>query len=56
MFFSDLRVAVFVVYAVLVTWRISLGAPEGYWTELAAPFVGGTPRCFKTSHDGDEFS
>lgn len=31
MFFSDLRVAVFVVYAVLVTWRISLGTPEGYW-------------------------
>lgn len=31
MFFSDLRVGLFVVYAALIVWRISVGAPEGYW-------------------------
>lgn len=34
--FSDLRVALFFVYVVLVVWRISVGAPEGYWPYVLA--------------------
>lgn len=31
MLLSSLRVALWVVYAVLIVWRVSVGAPEGYW-------------------------
>ena len=54
MLFSDLRVALWVVYAVLIVWRVSVGAPEGYWpyTLGFAVLMGITRAIEQAAHAG----
>ena len=50
MSFSDLRAGLFVGYVVLVVWRISVGAPEGYWPyTLAFAVLSGITRAIEHS-------